>query len=178
MIMNGFWVKIVILAVIVACLVVGVKVFKSSNGEPKPEPKGLSEQFDEDDARLRAEPETETDEERLERRKAERADREKLTAERRAQIAEQDKAAELQFEELSLEDKVRAEQLFEMALFERKKGRLPVMGFKKMVDYCREIIEKWPNSTYAYKARKMLGDIPERYRERYNITDEEINPTN
>ena len=161
--MNGFWVKIAILAVIVVGLVIGVKVFKSSDGEPKPEPKGLSDQFDEDDARLRAEPETETEEERLERR---------------AQMAEQVEPAEPQFEELSLEDKVRAEQLFEMAVFERKKGRLPVMGFKKMVDYCREIIEKWPNSTYAYKARRMLGDIPERYREQYNITDEEINPTN
>jgi len=177
MIMNGFWIKIVILAVIVVALVVGVKVFKS-DGEPKPEPKGISDQFNEDDARLRAEPETETEEEMLERRQAVRAERERLTAERRAKIAEQAKAAESQFEELSLEDKVRAEQLFEMALFERKKGRLPGMGFKKMVDYCREIIEKWPKSTDAYKARRMLGDIPERYRERYNITDEEINPTN
>ena len=54
--MNGFWVKIAILAVIVVGLIVAVKVFKFSDGEPKPEPKGFSDVTAEDDARLRAEP--------------------------------------------------------------------------------------------------------------------------
>ena len=175
--MNGFWVKIAILAVIVAGLIILVKVFLPSDGESKPEPKGFSDVIAEDDKRLRAEPETETEEEKRQRREAERAERERLTQERRSKISDSvEPAKPLQFEELSVEDKTRAEQLFEMALFERKKGRLPGMGFKKMVDYCREILEKWPNSVYAYKARRMLGDIPERFRKRYKITDEEINP--
>jgi len=52
------------------------------------------------------------------------------------------------------------------------------MSYKLMVDYCRQIIEKWPGSVYAFKARRMLGEIPQRYRKQYNITEEEINPAN
>jgi hypothetical protein len=82
----------------------------------------------------------------------------------------------LKFKELSPEEEVQAEKLFEMAMTHRKMGILPGLHFKKMVDYCREIIQKWPGSEYAYKAKRMLADIPERHRERYNITDEEISP--
>ncbi|GAH73201.1 unnamed protein product [marine sediment metagenome] len=59
-------------------------------------------------------------------------------------------------------------------LSQRKMGRLPVLGYKKMVDACREIIERWPNSEYAFKAKRMLADIPARYRRQYGITEEEI----
>lgn len=79
-----------------------------------------------------------------------------------------------QFKELSIEDEVQAQKLFEMAMFHRKSGRLPVMSYKKMVGYCREIIERWPDSEYAFKAKRMLADIPERYRKMYDITEEEI----
>jgi outer membrane protein assembly factor BamD (BamD/ComL family) len=43
-----------------------------------------------------------------------------------------------------------------------------------MVQTCRQIIEKWPDSWYAYNAQKMLIDMPERFRERYKITQEEL----
>ena len=56
----------------------------------------------------------------------------------------------------------------------RKIGRLPGTGYKTMVDCCRQIIEKFPGSAYSYKAKRMLADIPEHYRRRYKITDEEI----
>jgi len=46
-----------------------------------------------------------------------------------------------------------------------------------MVDPCRQIIQKFPGSEFDYKARRMLADIPERYRERYKITDDEIDLT-
>ena len=81
-----------------------------------------------------------------------------------------------QDEELTDEQKVDAERLFEMALAQRKMGRLPGVSYKLMVDYCREIIEKYPKSSYAAKARRMLADIPEQDRKAYNVTDEEINP--
>ena len=54
-------------------------------------------------------------------------------------------------------------------------GRLPGMHYGAMVQYCREIIEKYPGSEYAYKAKRILADIPASDRERYHITDDEIN---
>ena len=51
-------------------------------------------------------------------------------------------------------------------------GRLQI-GFKNMVDNCRRIIQRWPDSWYAYKAQQMLIDMPERFYPRYKITEEE-----
>jgi hypothetical protein len=53
-------------------------------------------------------------------------------------------------------------------------GRLPVMGYGQMVKSCRDIIQRWPDSKYAFFAKRALADLPERYRKQYNITDEEI----
>jgi len=76
--------------------------------------------------------------------------------------------------ELTQAEKYRAEKLYQMAVNQRSMGRLPITGYGDMVDYCREIIEKYPQSKYAPKAREMLGSLPERYRQRYHITEEEI----
>lgn len=81
--------------------------------------------------------------------------------------------AEPTFEELSLEEDIQAQRLHSMALNERKQSRLPGMTPKRMVDYCRQIIQRWPRSQYAFEARRMLADIPERYHDMYNITAEE-----
>ncbi|MFC1738854.1 hypothetical protein ACFL1G_07400, partial [Planctomycetota bacterium] len=78
------------------------------------------------------------------------------------------------FKELAPEQEAHAEQLYEYALSFRSMGRLPVVSYKQMVDICRQIIELYPDSEYAYKAKRMLGDIPEQYRKQYNITDGEI----
>lgn len=82
--------------------------------------------------------------------------------------------AMLTFRELSLEEQVQAGKLFEMALLYRKQGRLPGMGcYKLMVDYCRQLIREYPGTVYSYKAKRMLGDLRPRDREKYGITDEE-----
>lgn len=156
--MNTFWLKVAGFAVVVAGLIILVNKFYTPKDEPKTEPKTFYDVIEQDDKRLRAEPETEYEQ-----------------APKTRQVAEKPKPKP-QFEELALEDKARAEQLFEWALTQRKMGRLPGMGYKKMVDACREIIRKYPDSVYAYKARRMLGDIPRRYWKRYNITEQEINP--
>ncbi len=152
--MNTFWLKAAAGVVIVVGLIMLVNVFKSSSSKQKPkttevEPNTFYDTIAQDDKRLRAEPKT------SERQESNTAD----------------------FKELSEEEKVDADKLFEMALFHRKQGRLPGMAsYKLMVDYCRQIIQKYPDSEYAFKARRMLGDIPTRYRQQYNITEEEINP--
>ena len=157
--MNTFWLKMAGFAVVVVGLIVLVKVFSSSDLEVKTE-KTVYDVWQQDDKRLRAEPQAEPTE------TAKQAPAKK-------QIPEAE-LAKPKFKELSPEDEVRAQKLFEMAITHRKMGRLPGLQFKKMVDYCREIIEKYPDSVYAFRARRMLRDIPRRYRERYNITDEEM----
>lgn len=162
--MNTFWLKIAGFVIVVIGLVILVNKFSSSESEPKPKPKTFYDVIAEDDKRLRADIEpsqtlkTEPTAPTTQPPKAEPAV----------------KAVKPQPEEMTLEDKVQAERLFEMALMQRKMGRLPGIGYKQMVDCCREIIEKYPQSPYAPKASRMLRDIPERYRKQYNITDEEM----
>jgi hypothetical protein len=80
----------------------------------------------------------------------------------------------LYFKPLSEIDEIEAERYYNVAVPDRSIGRLPVTGYKLMVDNCRRIIEKWPDSIYAYKSKQMMADLPERYKQRYNITPEEI----
>ena len=71
---------------------------------------------------------------------------------------------------ISLEE---AERLLNVAVPGRSIGRLPMTGFKLMVDNCRTIIRRWPQSSFAYRAKLMLADLPERYQTRYQVTDKE-----
>ena len=157
--MNTSWLKLAGLVVAVVLIVVLVgkyKKYQPKPQEPGEQPKTFYDVIKEDDARLRADINTP--------RPAKGQ-----TSVAAEQVQQQD-------EELTVEQKVDAERLFEMALAQRKIGRLPGMSYKLMVDYCREIIEKYPKSSYAAKARRMLADIPEKDRKAYNVTDEEINP--
>ena len=155
--MNPFWVKLagVVVLVVAAVVVVGRFVGSKEGEEPKRE-KTIHEVWQADEERLRAEPVA----------PAEPSGGQEGTA------AQQPKP--LKFKELTEEQEVHAEQLFELALAQRKMGRLPMVNYKLMVQYCRQIIELYPGSEYAYKAKRMLADLPERERERYDITDEEI----
>ncbi|MGD1042149.1 MAG: hypothetical protein ABR913_03680 [Sedimentisphaerales bacterium] len=148
--MNTIWLKIV--AVVVVVVVAIVLFSKIANHKPAPEQpqKTLGDTFREDEKRLRAEP--------------------NIVESNVPASAEQPK-----FRELTEEENAGASQLFELAITQRKMGRLPAMRYGAMVQYCRQIIEKYPGSEYAYKAKRMLADIPASDRERYHITDDEIN---
>lgn len=156
--MNTVWLKIAALAVVIIGLIITVNYFKSSG--PKsgssllPPQKSYQDVIAEDDKRLRPKED-----------------------EQSGQAVQPGKPAEPNYRKLDEEQKIEAERLFEMALTQRKMARLPGMSYKQMVDYCRELIEKFPDTVYAAKAREMLGEVPERKRQLYNITDEEINPT-
>ena len=79
----------------------------------------------------------------------------------------------LYFKKLSEIDEIEADKLLNATVPGRSMGRLQI-GYKLMVDNCRRIIQKWPDSRYAYKAHQMLIDIPPRYQKRYNITQQEM----
>lgn len=147
--MSGLWVKIAVLVIVVLGAVFVVSRYIGSRGQEQGEPKTFHDVIAEDDAKLRAEPNKVVELPGGER-------------------------VELEFRELEVEEQADAERLFEMALAQRKMGRLPGVGYKEMVDYCRMIIERYSGSEYAYKAKRMLGEVPKQYWDRYGISEEEV----
>jgi len=80
----------------------------------------------------------------------------------------------LYFQPLSEIEQIEAEKLLNVAVPGRSIGRLPMTGFSLMVPNCRQIIQRWPESQYAYQAKRLLADLPPRYQTRYNVTKEEM----
>ena len=158
--MNTFWLKAAVVAVVVVGSIVVVIAFLPKSG-PKPEPKTVYDTWEQDDKRLRADPQPKEPPEPTE---SQQPGNDGQTAER----------TKPQFRELSEIERIDAERLFNVAIQHRKMGRIKGIGLRTMVDCCRQIIEKYPDSEYAFKAKRMLADIPERFRPRYNITEEEI----
>ncbi len=144
--MGSFWGKMGVFAVIVVALVAAVKFYPGKSSEPKEKPKTFYDVIQEDDKRLRADPVP--------------------------PVATNKPPVEAV--NLSPEDEVQAQRLFEMAITQRKMGRLPGVTFKLMVDYCREIITSYPDSSYALKSQAMLREIPPRHQKMYKVTEEEM----
>jgi hypothetical protein len=187
--MNTFWLKIAALAVVVVAAIVLIGVFsRPEKPGPLPEPtaepvnkpaKTFYEQVEKDKEKFLAKPQPP---EQLAKKPAEEpvkqqvqeqnqpADNQTPTRPVRPAV----KPVQLYFRPLSEVDKIEAERLLNVAVPGRSIGRLPWTGFKLMVDCCRQIISKWPDSWYAYRAKQMLIDMPERFRARYKITKEEL----
>lgn len=161
--MNTFWLKIAGFVLLVFAVLIVINTFRPGRTGPvsnqdDEQPKTYYDVIEQDNKRLRAEVKI------------------PKQAETTESVRSKAGPEKVEFKKLSVEQQVRAEQLFEMAVMERKKARLPMMNYKKMVDYCREITEKFPGSEYDYKARRMLAEVPQQYRNRYNITRDEIEP--
>jgi hypothetical protein len=172
--MNTFWLKIAGAVVVVVVVIIAVKSFTSSESKPKPPPKTVQDMWDKDDIRLTAPPVPK-----------ENPNEPNVTADANTTVATANKGSEntvtkppkppkLEFRELSQIENIEAEKLFNVAITHRKMGRLQGIGLSTMVKACREIIERFPGSEYEFKAKRMLGDIPERFRGRFKITEEEI----
>lgn len=82
-------------------------------------------------------------------------------------------AAAPQFRELSPELEIEAEKQWEIVMNFRSMGRLPGTTYKKMIDICRDMIDKYPETIWQFKAKRALADLPDRYKQLYNITEEE-----
>ena len=154
--MNTFWLKVAGGAVAVVVLIVLMNVFSpsASKAEPEPEP-SIGAVWERDEERLRADPRPKEPQPPIEAQEP------------------GTQPAKPKFRELSEIERIDAERLFNVALQHRKIGRLQGIGYKQMVEYCRMIIERYPDSEYAFKAKRMLADIPVRFRERFNVTLEE-----
>jgi hypothetical protein len=159
--MNTFWLKVVGIVIVVVGIIILVNALLPKS-EPEPQ-KTVYDVWEKDDKRLRAEPQFTSPNQPVQ-------PQEQQTTPQTATV----EPPKPQFKELGEEEKVEAERLWEWVVTQRKMGRLPMMSYKQMVDNCREIIRRWPDSEYAFKAKRALADIPEQYREMYHITKEEI----
>jgi hypothetical protein len=170
--MNTIWLKLagVVVGIIVVLVVVGQFTGDKSPSTPAPRaerPNDVYDSFARDDKKFGVKLEGQS---------------ESNAPAQAAPVTPQPVAAQpapqpekqLHFEKLPIEAEVEAQRLHSMALEERKRSRLPGMTAKGMVDYCRQIIQRWPKSEYAYKAKLMLADIPERFKEMYKVTPQEM----
>jgi len=174
--MNTFWLKFAGAAVVAVVLVIVIGIILSSNKpasapqqEPSTEtkPKTIYDTFERDDKKFAVKPQGEDSSDST-------ASAEANAPAQPAQPKAPTVAPQPKFVKLSFENEVEAQKLYEWAKTQRKMGRLPIMGFKQMVDACREIIRRWPQSQYAFLSKQMLADLPERYYKMYNITKEEL----
>jgi type IV secretory pathway VirB10-like protein len=164
--MNTFWLKVAggVVAIVILIVVINAYFIKPVS-KPQGGQKTVYDVWEKDDKRLRADAQF---------KEPPTSPNQPAPQQPVQQLPTGVEPPKPQFKELTEEEKIEAERLYEMALTERKMGRLPVMTYKRMVDYCREIIRKWPDSEYAFKAKRLLADLPERFHQMYNITKEEI----
>jgi len=175
--MNTIWLKIMGLAVLAVAVFILIGVFTSgTDSEPAEEEpqKTFADQVEEDKQRFLTEPQA-LDSQNQTAIKEQASPTETVT-QSAPPVVSQPKPAQpvtLYFKELGEIEKIEAERLLNVAVPGRSIGRLPMTGSKLMVDSCRTIIRRWPDSFYAYNAKRMLADLPERYQQRYQVTDQE-----
>jgi hypothetical protein len=68
-----------------------------------------------------------------------------------------------------------AEDLIEHArAFLKINNVLQYHMYRDPIEWCRRVMKDYPNTKYAQEAQMLLRRVPERFRERYNLTDEEL----
>ncbi len=169
-IMDTFWLKIVGFAVLVVVAIVLIGLLASGPKEPQ---KTIYDQWEQDDKELLAEPQFKEPPAPTSPVQ-QPAPTQAVQPSRQVVPAQPAEPPKPQFKELEMADEIEAQKLWIWVENQRKMGRLPVMGYGQMVKGCRDIIQRWPESKYAFFAKRALADLPERYRKQYNITDEEI----
>ena len=178
-IMDTIWLKIVGFAVLVVGVFVLIGILTSSTKGPE---KTIYDQWEQDDKELLAEPEYKeppappvpAQQPAPTPSVQQPAPTPPVPSPSQVAPAQPVEQPKPQFKELEMEDEFEAQKLWIWVENQRKMGRLPVMGYGQMVKGCRDIIQRWPESKYAFFAKRALADLPERYRDMYNITKEEI----
>lgn len=80
----------------------------------------------------------------------------------------------LYFKPMDEIEDIEAQRILPVATAGRSIGRLPVTHYKLMVDGCRQILQRWPDSWYAFRAKQMLEEMPERFWRNYKVTEAEL----
>lgn len=180
--MNTFWLKIMGLAVLAVAVIIMISVFTSGTDsqprepEPKKPQKTFYDQAEEDKQRFLTEPKALDSQSQIPTTEQAPTIENQTTVQSVPPAVVPPKPAQpviLYFKELGEIEQIEASRLLNVAVPGRSIGRLPMTGFKLMVDNCRTIISRWPQSSFAYRAKLMLADMPERYQKRYNVTEKE-----
>ena len=178
--MNTFWLKIAGVAVAVVVAIVLVSMLTSGGPQETKEPeKTFYDQAQQDKEKFLAEPKPLENQQETPVPPQQPAESQTEAAPAQPAV-EPPKPAEptvIYCKPLSEIDDIEAQRLLNVAAPSRSIGRLPMTSYKPMVDSCRQIIQRWPDSWYAYNAKQMLADIPQRDQQRYNVTREELDVT-
>lgn len=164
--MGGFWIKTAIVAALVLTAIVIVGRWLSSGTEYAADFERTRTLAREQDARLEAELET-----AAQPAPAPSPDAHISTGSAADERARVDRRAAAEMTET---ERIDAERIYQMAETHYKMGRLPGTTFKKMIDYCRELFDRYPQSNEAAKARVLMRRLPDRVKEQYNVTQEEM----
>jgi len=174
--MNTFWLKIAALAVAVVIGIVVIGSFTGGNSEPREPKPTFYEKAEEDQRRFLAEPKP------VEEQETEPvAEQEPLVGDSQPEApasppprpVEAPRPTTVYCKPLSEMDQIEAQRLLNVAAPGYSLGSLQV-GYRLMIDNCRQILRKWPDSTYAYRAKVMIIEMPERHRQRYSVTANEL----
>jgi len=174
--MNTFWLKIAALAIAVVAGIILIGSFTGGDSEPKEPETTFYDKAEEDRQRFLAEPQG------LQAKETESvAQQGPAAVESQAVVpvpptprpVEPPKPTIVYCKDLSEIDKIEAERLLNAAVPARSLGRLQI-GFNLMMQNCRQILRRWPDSWYAYRAKQMIADMPERFRQRYKVTQNEL----
>ena len=175
--MNTFWLKIAMVVFLVLGVIVLVTFLTSGTPQPDKPEKTFYDQAEEDKEKFLAEPEALDIQESPVDAKSEQvsAKPERIESGPPTPVpAEPPQPTILYFKPLSEIDNIEAERLLSVAVPGRSIGRLPMTGFKLMVDNCRQIIRRWPDSWFAFRAKQMLADMPERYHTQHHVTEKDL----
>lgn len=161
-------VRIVILIVVIIAVIVGiVALMPKEEAQPKEPPKTIYDMAKKDRAELLAEPDANDFEN----------EQSTSNAEQQEEQAEPEKPAAptvLYFKEVDEIEQIEADNILANVPQWRTIGRMPFTGYNIMVQSCRQLMQRFPGTIYDYKARRALAQIPEQYRQRYKITDDEV----
>jgi len=172
--MNTFWLKVAGGAVAVVVVIVIVNaIMPSGDKKPKPPDKTFYDVVDEDKNKYLNDPTLPKPDKHATNNSEQQPDASN-TNRTKTQPPAAPTRVTLYFSKLSEIDDIEAERLLNVAVPGYSIGRLPVTGYRLAVDTCRQIIQRWPDSWYAYRAKQMLTDMPVRYRKIYHVTEEEL----
>ncbi len=175
-IMNTFWLKAAALVIAVIAGIIVIGSLTGGDSQPQEPETTFYDKAEEDKQRFLAEPQA------VKTKETEPVAEQAQAAEENQAVApvpptpkptEPPKPTIVYCRELSEIDTIEAERLLNAAVPAHSLGRLQI-GFNLMMENCRQILRRWPDSWYAYRAKQMIADMPERFRERYKVTQEEL----
>ena len=81
----------------------------------------------------------------------------------------------VRYRELSVEDQIKVQNLLRQGqLYIEVSQKLPMENPGEGIEACRKVLAEYGDTEYAEQAVALLRKVPERYKQDYNITDEEL----